>query len=111
MTAPTHSKKKTDWLSATIGVVAVVNFAGFVVHVIIDRAAAFPAEGRFADGQFFVRSHGHEVAFSPSRYWFSYIHGVVFVAIHIAAMLVGLFMSRRVKDAATASNEKEPNQA
>jgi hypothetical protein len=70
-------------------VVGVVNFAAFLAHLVSDGTCAFPIGGRFIAGQYLVPSHGKDIPFTPNSYWFSYVHGVVFVIIHVASLVSG----------------------
>lgn len=65
-------------------VLGAANFIAFVVHVLADSTCALFGNGRYLDGLYLVRSHGKDIVFTPGAYWFSYIHGVVAVLIHIA---------------------------
>ena len=65
-----------------------LNFVAFLVHVIMDHGSAFPAGGRLVDGQYFFTEHGRDIPFSPSAYEFNYWHGVLFVLLHLACMIV-----------------------
>jgi hypothetical protein len=68
-------------------IVAVVNFLAFLVHGAFDLGGfAFPAGGRLDDGLYLVTQHGRDIAFTPSRYLFSYWHGVFFVVVHLVCM-------------------------
>src|SRR5207248_9049193 len=65
-------------------VVGVVNFLAFLAHGAFDRGGfAFPIGGRLVDGLYLVAQHGRDFAFTPSRYLFSYWHGVFFVVLHL----------------------------
>ena len=86
---------KSKWLVNAIVMLGVANFIAFMTHMLIDGTSAFPSGGRFVDGQFLVSSHGHDVAFTVGRYWFSYIHGIVFVIVHLAVMLFGMLSPRK----------------
>ncbi len=86
---------KSKWRVHAIVLLGVVNFMAFMIHMLIDRTSAFPSGGRFVDGQFLVSSHGHDVAFTVGRYWFSYIHGIIFVIVHLAVMLFGMLSHRK----------------
>jgi hypothetical protein len=78
----TQDRARTFWTA-----VAAVNFAAIVVHAVITSTCAFPDGGRFEGGQYLVPSHGREISFTPVGYWFSYIHGVVFVILHLVCGL------------------------
>ena len=77
-----QEKLRLCWL-----VVAVVNFLGFLVHGAFDDGFfAFPTGGRLDDGLYVVTQHGKDFSFTPSRYLFSYLHGVFFVIVHVVCM-------------------------
>jgi len=87
-------KMRLCWL-----VVGVVNFVAFLAHAAFDRGGfAFPTGGRLVDGVYHVTQHSKDFAFTPSRYLFSYWHGVLFVVIHLICM----FALWRLKSRKTA---------
>lgn len=80
----THRERlRLCWL-----IVCVLNFLAFLVHGAFDRGGfAFPTGGRLVDGVYIVTQHGRDFSFTPSRYLFSYWHGVVFVVVHLVGMV------------------------
>jgi hypothetical protein len=65
-------------------IVAAINFVAFLVHAWIDHGGiAFPGGGRLVDGVYHVTQHGRDYSFTPVRYFFSILHGVVFVVVHL----------------------------
>src|SRR5438093_11254101 len=75
--------------------IGVANFIAFLVHLSTDGMCAFPTGGRHVAGQYFVPSHGKEIAFSPFGFWFSYIHGWIFVIVTVACMIAIRRLQRR----------------
>jgi hypothetical protein len=80
----THRERlRLIWL-----IIGVVNFLAFLAHAAFDHGGfAFPTGGRLVDGVYLVTQHGKDFAFTPSRYLFSYWHGVLFVIVHLACMV------------------------
>lgn len=75
--------------------VNIINFLAYLAHRWVDGAAVFPSGGRLVDGRYLVRSHGHEIVFSPGAYWFSYVHGIVFFLILLATVGVVIRLLRQ----------------
>ena len=78
-------------------VVGVVNFVAFLVHLMIAHGSAFPTGGRLVDGVYLVMQHGHEIPFTPGGYLFSFLHGLLFVIVHLMCM-VAVWRLRRTCD-------------
>src|SRR5580765_91081 len=75
-------------------VVAIVTFLSFLAHLLLPATSAFPG-GRVVDGRYLVEEHGRVIELTARQYWFSYIHGVVLVAVFaIVAVLVVVFYWR-----------------
>jgi len=75
-------------------VVAIVTFLSFLAHLLLLGTSAFPG-GRVVDGRYLVEEHGRVIELTARQYWFSYIHGVVLVAVFaIVAVLVVVFYWR-----------------
>jgi len=79
-------RKRAESVVFTIGL---LNFLAFLGHVLADKTSAFPGGGTLVNGVYLVVSHGHEIAFTPAEFWFSYVHGIVFVVVHLACMIFG----------------------
>jgi hypothetical protein len=79
-------RKRAESVVFTIGL---LNFLAFLGHVMADKTSAFPGGGTLVNGVYLVVSHGHEIAFTPAEFWFSYVHGIVFVVVHLAWMILG----------------------
>jgi hypothetical protein len=69
-------------------VVALVTFVSFGVHLVLLGTSSFPTGGRLVDGKYIFQDHGRTIRLTEWDYWFSYIHGVVMVA--VLAMTAGL---------------------
>lgn len=81
------SKRAKRVLYPALAVVWVM-FLSFLVH---DAPPAFP-DGRIVDGRYLVENHGRIIELTARQYWFSYIHGVVVVAVFaVTAVLVLIF--------------------
>jgi len=92
--APQTSRERGRLIWVGVGA---VNFVAFVAHLLKDGTSAFPSGGRFIAGHYLVLSHGRDISFTPSSYWFSYVHGVIFVIVHIVCM-VAVWRLRQNKD-------------
>jgi hypothetical protein len=79
-------RKRAEFIVVTIGL---VNFLAFLGHAMADKTSAFPGGGTLVNGVYLVATHGHQIAFTPAEFWFSYLHGVVFVVVHLACMILG----------------------
>jgi len=79
-------------------ILGAANFVAFLVHLLIDRGCAFPTGGRLVGMVYLVTEHGHDIAFTPAAYFFSYLHGVCFVVAHVV-FTVGVWRSRPVQPA------------
>ena len=66
--------------------VGAANFLAFGADIVINGTCAFPTGGHFIDGHYLVPSHGRDISFSPTAFWISYIHGVLFVIVHLVCM-------------------------
>jgi hypothetical protein len=75
--------------------VNVVNFLAYLAHRFYDGVGAFPSGGRLVDGQYLIASNGREFALSPGAYWFSYLHGVVFVLVLFATAVFVTWLVRQ----------------
>ena len=61
-----------------------VNIVAFLSHVWIDHGGiALPGGGRLVGGVYLVAQHGRDFSFTPSRYFLSYWHGVIFIIVHL----------------------------
>ena len=78
-----------------------LNFVAFMVHLLANKTSAFPAGGRLVNGLYLVTDHGHDIPFTPAAFWFSYIHGVIFVLVHIICMFLGWWFGKRAGAAKT----------
>ncbi len=76
----------------------IANFVAFVVHTVTDGTCAFPGGGRLVVDHYLVRSHGKDISFTPFAYWFSYLHGVVALLIHLACMIAVWYLRRQSPD-------------
>ena len=81
----------------------ITNFVAFVVHAMADGTCAFPSGGHFVVDHYLVRTHGKDISFTPPGYWFSYLHGVVALLIHLASMIVVWYLRRRSPDDTNAA--------
>jgi len=61
--------------------VVLVTFFSFLAHMLILGTSAFPGGGRLVGGRYFVEDHGKIFEMTRGQYWFSYIHGIVLVAV------------------------------
>jgi hypothetical protein len=68
-------------------VVFAANFLAFLFHVLGDGTSAFPPGGALRGDHYLVISHGQEISFTPSAYWFSYMHGILFLVLSILCIL------------------------
>ena len=82
--APQNRRQRLRLLWVAVGA---VNFVVFVAHVVSDGTCAFPTGGRLVAGQYLVLSHGKDIPFTPNSYWFSYIHGIFFVILHLVCII------------------------
>jgi hypothetical protein len=74
--------------------IAIVTFFSFLAHLLVLGTSAFPG-GRIVEGRYLVEEHGKVIELTATQYWFSYIHGVVLVAVFaIVAVLVAVFYWR-----------------
>jgi predicted outer membrane lipoprotein len=74
--------------------VVFVTFFSFLTHLLLLGTSAFPA-GRIVAGRYLVEDHGRVIELTARQYWFSYIHGVLLVAVFaIVAALLMFFYSR-----------------
>ena len=88
-------------------IVCAVNFLAFLAHAAFDRGGfAFPTGGRLVDGVYLVTQHGRDFAFTPSRYFFSYWHGVFFVVVHLVCMVA--FWRLKKADENAENDSPEP---
>ena len=87
-------EKRRERVRLASVIVACVNFAAFVWHSLSDGGCATFAKSRLVEGHFLVNSHGREISFSPGGYWFSFWHGIVFIAVHLICM-VAVWRKRR----------------
>jgi len=80
-------------LYPALAVVFVTCFS-FLTHLLLLGTSAFPA-GCIVDGRYLVEDHGRVIELTEQQYWFSYIHGVLLVAVFaIVAALLMFFYSR-----------------
>ena len=77
-----RSRVRTAW-----GIGGAVNFVVFLFHALSDGTCALFGRARFEGAHYLVLSHGKDIAFTSSGYWFSYWHGVVFIVIHLVCMI------------------------
>ncbi len=75
-----RTKKERDRFYVVI--ILAINFVTFLTHGAIDKTIAFPTGGRLVGGFYLVSIHGNDVLLPPSRFWFNYIHGIIFVIVH-----------------------------
>ena len=75
-------KTRRDWIRVT----ALANFVAFLLHLIWDRVSGLEPS-RFAAGHYLIVSHGHEIALTPIRYWFSFFHGILFFVIFLGCIV------------------------
>lgn len=68
-------------------VVFAANFVAFLFHVLRDGTSAFPPGGALRGDHYLVISHGQEISFTLAAYWFSYVHGILFLAISLLCIL------------------------
>lgn len=64
-----------------------LTFGSFLVHLIVLGTSAFPSGGRFLDGKYMIEEHGKTITLTAREYWFSYIHGLILVAV-LAVLIV-----------------------
>jgi hypothetical protein len=89
-------KSKVDRVRAYWILGGALNFLAFILHVFVDGgASAFPAGGVFEAGEYMVRSHGRVIPFSPSSFWFNYVHGLFFIVAHLVCSIAVWRMSRK----------------
>jgi hypothetical protein len=88
-------------------ILGAVNFVAFLAHLLVDRGCAFPAGGRLVGGAYLVTEHGQDVAFAPAAYFFSYLHGLFFVAFHLVCM-IGIWQSRQTRQSSKDVDGKRP---
>jgi hypothetical protein len=89
-------KARQDRVRTLWVVVGAANFFAFLADIAVNGTCAFPTGGHLIDGHYLVPSHGKE--FSPTAFWFSYIHGVVFVIVHLVCMFaVSRLRRKKVK--------------
>ncbi len=69
-------------------VVVFVTFFSFLVHMLILGTSAFPGGGKLVEGRYLVKDHGKTFEMTCAQYWFSYIHGVVLVAVFVLTALL-----------------------
>jgi hypothetical protein len=72
-----RNRVRTVWV-----IIGAVNFVAFLFDALNDGTCALFGRARFEGGHYLVVSHGKDITFSSSGYWFSYWHGVVFIVIH-----------------------------
>lgn len=72
-------------------VVWLVTFISFVVHLFVLGTSAFPGGGKFVDGSYLIEEHGKIIVLTGREYWFSYVHGLILVA--VLAVLVTLIVT------------------
>jgi hypothetical protein len=84
----------SEWIRFRWGLAGVLNFLTFAAHCILDGTVALLCPSRFANGYHVVFTRGHEVLLSSNRYWFNYIHGIVFIVLHLVCSIV-LWRMRR----------------
>lgn len=77
-----------------------VTFISFVISIFVLGTSAFPGGGKFVDGRYLVSDHGKSIALTVSEYWFSYIHGIVMVAVLaiVAALIVMYYWRGDLRD-------------
>jgi hypothetical protein len=74
--------------------VVLVTFFSFLAHLLMLGTSAFPG-GRLVDGKYLVEEHGRVIELTAGQFWFSYLHGVVLVAVFVVAgVLVLVFYWR-----------------
>jgi len=73
----------SEWVRFRWGLAGILNFLAFAVHCLLDETVALFCTSRFENGYHIVFTHGHEVLLSSNRYWFNYIHGIVFIVLHL----------------------------
>jgi hypothetical protein len=62
--------------------VVLFTFFSFVAHMLVLGTSAFPG-GRLVGGRYVVEEHGRVIELTESQYWFSYVHGVVLLAVFV----------------------------
>lgn len=86
---PRTRREKTRFLWVILGM---VNFLAFSAHVLRDGTCtlfnSLGGDGLWVAGQYLAFSHGRNIPFTPTSYWFSYIHGWFFIVIHLVCMVV-----------------------
>lgn len=86
------AKAKRVWYPALAVVLA--TFFSFLAHVLVLGTSAFPG-GRIVGGRYLVEEHGKVIELTARQYWFSYVHGIVLVAVFaIVGVLVAAFYWR-----------------
>jgi hypothetical protein len=80
--------KKSDPRELRWVTIYLLNFILFIAHLSINGASAFPAGGKFVDGHYLVMQAGKLVPLTPTRFFLSYAHGVIFVLIAIVGMII-----------------------
>jgi hypothetical protein len=86
------------------GAVVFVTFFSFVAHSLVLGTSSFPA-GRIVEGRYLVPDHGKVIELTAQQYWFSYIHGVLLVAVFaiFAVLLMYLYSRGDLKDEQTTA--------
>lgn len=67
--------------------VGAANFLAFVAHMVKDGTCTLFGGGRWMADQYLAYSHGSELPFTATGFWFSYIHGWLFLIVHFACMV------------------------
>jgi hypothetical protein len=86
------------------GAVVFITFGSFLVHLLVLGTSAFPG-GRVVDGKYLVEDHGKVIELTAQQYWFSYLHGVLLVAVFaiFAVLLMYLYSRGDLKDEHTTA--------
>ena len=82
-------KTRRDRIRSLVLWIGLWNFLAFLGHVMADKASPFPGGGRLVNGVYLIAWHGSEISLTPVQFWLGYLHGVVFVVVHLACMLLG----------------------
>jgi hypothetical protein len=90
--SPDRARRKRA--ESVVGTIGLLNFLAFLGHLLADKTSAFPGGGTLVNGVYLVATHGHQIAFTRAEFWLNYVHGVVFVVVHLACMILGWRLRR-----------------
>jgi len=84
-------------------VVFAANFLAFLLHMWVDGTSAFPPGGTLRGDHYAVISHGREILFTPGAYWFSFVHGILFLVVSLVCILWMWHLRRKACSASDAT--------